>query len=171
MLMQKGLMDSSAALLQGDSRLPRTLRCGSIAVRLTETRRTAAEKTFWTGRRPPFGLAESRREERRQDSNDGDDDEPFGQRAGKSLSYAEGGNRRPDLRPRAFASNWTHAMLLRSQGQAIHPIRYTTRATPPPFTTSPMRQALCFWEWMKFNTASAWSAATMATMPMPMLKT
>ena len=49
--------------------------------------------------------------------------------------------------------------------------RQTTRASPLPLTTSPMRQASCFCDWINFSTASALSAATMATMPMPMLKT
>ena len=48
---------------------------------------------------------------------------------------------------------------------------YSTRASPLPFTTSPMSQALCFCDLINFSTASALSAETMATMPMPMLKT
>ena len=59
---------------------------------------------------------------------------------------------------------------------------YSTRASPLPFTTSPMSQALCFCPsfaellrrvdaLMNFSTASALSADTMLTMPIPMLKT
>ena len=50
-------------------------------------------------------------------------------------------------------------------------IRQTTRASPLPFTTSPMSQAFCFWARMNFNMVSAWSPETMRVMPMPMLKT
>jgi len=50
-------------------------------------------------------------------------------------------------------------------------VGYSTRASPLPFTTSPMSQALCFCDLMNFSTASALSAATMATIPIPMLKT
>jgi ATP-dependent RNA helicase RhlE len=48
---------------------------------------------------------------------------------------------------------------------------YSTRASPLPFTTSPMIQALCFCALMNFKTSFALSADTIETMPMPMLKT
>ena len=47
----------------------------------------------------------------------------------------------------------------------------TTRASPVPLTTSPMIQALCLVALMARKISSARSAATMAVMPMPMLKT
>ena len=48
---------------------------------------------------------------------------------------------------------------------------YTTRLSPLPWTTSPITHAACFSALIALSTASAWSAATMMTMPMPMLKT
>ena len=48
---------------------------------------------------------------------------------------------------------------------------HTTRAAPGPLTTSPINHASCFWARINLRMASALSAATMATMPMPMLKT
>jgi len=51
------------------------------------------------------------------------------------------------------------------------PTNQTTREMPLPLTISPMIHALCFWLLMNFSTASALSAETMLTMPMPMLKT
>ena len=46
-----------------------------------------------------------------------------------------------------------------------------TLAWPVPLVTSPMIQAVCFVPRMYWSTVSAWSAATMVTMPTPMLKT
>jgi cytochrome d ubiquinol oxidase subunit II len=48
---------------------------------------------------------------------------------------------------------------------------YSTRASPLPLTTSPISHALCFCARMNFKTSFAFSAETIATMPMPMLKT
>ena len=48
---------------------------------------------------------------------------------------------------------------------------YSTRQTPVPFVISPMIQALCFSARITLSTASVCSSETMATMPMPMLKT
>ena len=51
------------------------------------------------------------------------------------------------------------------------PEAQTIRTLPRPRRTSPMIQARCLRLRMNFKTASALAAATMATMPIPMLNT